>query len=770
MEVRIKRSLLWILLLFSSAKLAAESGWDFLSSHGITIGVALQRYDYDYHNQMIQQVKTALPSGHTRLRMDGSTWEIQMAATPVPGAQDGYDFTCTFRCEAGELAAANVSVWMEFVNWSVEGYLLMPACAYNGNRFESRRIRYSPKLVDSRDYGVDARMIISDVPRLKVAPGLSRLSVRSGDLSAPLVGLYLPEVQQGVLIYTHQATAYGDNGLIFEERRDQRAALLSITAPVVREWQRYFIADNQHESTDVPAHFDRGDSLTLRFRIIAFAAVTTQTIFDHYFATRYDYWPSNEIKCSFPLSSCFGVQMKKFNEQNFVPAHGYYSVGLRENFLQDWQIGWTGGMISTYPLLFAGSEVTRQNVLRNFDWLFPDGLCPAGFFWDAGEKGTIWYGGDIRKANTRDWHLIRKSCDAIYYICKQMMLMEKMGLPIKSEWRDGTFKAVTALKRLWNRYGQFGQFINSQSGVIEVGGSTSAALAPAALVLAGRFFHDSTCIWLAAQSADSMYRKYVTRGITCGGPGDALQNPDSESSYAMLESFMLLYEHTQDSVWLTRAKEMAHQFATWVMPYDYQFPPQSFMGRLGLQTTGTVWANTQNKHAAPGICTYSGIALLRLFRASSDVRYLYLLRDIVRTLPQYLSHPLRPLPDMPEGWVSERINTTDWLEGIGEPFLGSTWAETALMLSYVELPGLYVVPEKDLVICFDQLVTQNSHSDPQQFQFDLSNPTATEAQVRLWIEHSSALKSPLEENYLFSAMNIPVESGETKTLSFNKEF
>ncbi len=99
--------------------------------------------------------------------------------------------------------------------------------------------------------------------------------------------------------------------------------------------------------------------------------------------------------------------------------HGYYSVGPRTNFLQDWQIGWTGGMISTYPLLFAGGEQTRRNVLRNFDWLFPDGISPSGFFWDAGANGTEWIGGDIRKPHTGNWHLIRKSGDAVFFIVKQ---------------------------------------------------------------------------------------------------------------------------------------------------------------------------------------------------------------------------------------------------------------------------------------------------------------------------------------------------------------
>ena len=62
------------------------------------------------------------------------------------------------------------------------------------------------------------------------------------------------------------------------------------------------------------------------------------------------------------------IQEDKFNRQNIEPNYGYYSVGQRDNYCQDWQIGWVGGMMSTYPLLIAGNEQSKANVIRNFDW------------------------------------------------------------------------------------------------------------------------------------------------------------------------------------------------------------------------------------------------------------------------------------------------------------------------------------------------------------------------------------------------------------------
>jgi hypothetical protein len=273
---------------------------------------------------------------------------------------------------------------------------------------------------------------------------------------------------------------------------------------------------------------------------------------------------------------------------------------------------------------------------------------------------------------------------------------------------------------------------------------------------------------VALASAEYYYLNYVKKGITCGGPGDAMQNPDSESSYAMLESFILLYESTRDTKWLKRSEEMANQFTSWVMPYDYQFPESSALGELGVQTTGMVAANTQNKHGAPGICTHSGIALWRLFRATGNQRYMELLRDIARVMPQYLSHPIRPIEKMKIGWMSERVSTTDWLEGIGELMYGSTWAETSLMLSYIELPGIYLQPDKSYLCVIDNVNAQIIHQNAKSLTLKLTNPTMAKADVKLFVESSAQAAGPLGENALLKCRTISLNPQETKEIILKK--
>jgi len=743
---------------------------DCLKKSQCKASVRFTSYDYNFYSKPRQFL--SLPVNEPDLKqeahfMDG-TWQVDYQATVPLDRPDGLEVDFHFKLKKGSSPQTSVTIDFAFNNWSKSNYVLMPGATYNGNRFESRRIRYSPKLLDSRDIGPDVPMIISDVPRLNINDGPSRIQERSGSMSVPAIGFQSDSTKSGFWLLTHQSTKFGDTGIGIEESRDRKSAVISLTIPVVRENYQYFIADNQAASKDKAPDFKAGDEFTIRFRLYHFTSPHIQGLYDRFAEIRKDIVSNTKLKPFIPFSSCFSVQETKFNEQNWVDEYGYYSVGMRENFLQDWQIGWTGGMISTYPLLFAGSEISKQHVIRNFDWLFPNGICPAGFFWDSGEKGTKWIGGDIRKPNARNWHLVRKSGDGLYYILKQFLLMKKENIQIKPEWEKGAKTVANAFVKLWDKWGQFGNFIDSQTGDVVVGGSTSGAIIPAALVMATEYFKNPEYQRVAQVSAEYYYDNFIQKGITCGGPGDAMQNPDSESSYAMLESFMLLYESTLDQKWLKMAEEMANQFTTWVMPYNYQFPASSALGKLGVQTIGIVGANTQNRHGAPGICTHSGIALWRLFRATGNIRYMNLLRDIAFVMPQYLSHPLHPIEKMKIGWMSERVSTTDWLEGIGELMYGSTWAETSLMLTYIELPGVYIQPDKSLVCVLDNIEAQIIQDKPKMLKINFTNPTQAMAVVRLFIESSGQAKIPLGENALWNGTTIKLKPGESRTMNFKK--
>ena len=736
-----------------------------------SLRAALRQFDSARQNILTNSATTDLQRDDVEgINLAGSSWQITSAIESVRQNFSGQNAQITFRCHKGRLPQAALAVELEFANWSPENYVLLPAAAYCGNRFLSRKIPYSPKLYFVQDIGPDKPMIITDVPRLNLGEGVSRIQERSGSMSVPCIGFHDAKRKRGFLLFTKQGNELGDYGLGIEETRDRKRAIISITSPVVRELHNYRICDNQFPSLDQPRDFKAGDEVKIEFRIYEFAAPKLQDFFDKFSEIRKELFPPAVPKPALPFSACFELQEKKFNRDNFVPKHGYYSVGLRENCLQDWQIGWTGGMISTYPLLFAGNAKTRKNVICNFDWLFPNGIAPSGFFWDAGANGTQWIGGDIRKPHTSNWHLIRKSGDGVFFIIKQFLLMKKLGFAVKPAWRKGVKRVCDALVKLWEKNGQFGQFVHSLNGEICVGGSTSGAIIPAALVLAADYFGEKKYLTVAEAAAEKFYREFTVKGLSCGGPGDACQNSDSESWYSLIESYVAIFEATGKKIWLTRASETSRQFSTWVVAYDFQFPKKSTFAKAGIRTTGSVYANTQNKHSAPGLCTFSGLTLLKLFRATGDRFHLDMLRDIAFGLPQYLPHPLKPLGDAKPGWMCERVNMTDWEgpERIGETLKMTTWAETSLMLTTIEIPGLYVQPDKSLAVAFDNITAEIVAESAKEISVRIANPTPAPATVKIFSESSRAAKIPLPENYLFGCDTVKLRAGEGKTITFPK--
>ncbi|MDP4241102.1 MAG: hypothetical protein Q8904_16695, partial [Bacteroidota bacterium] len=496
---------------------------DWLKNNNCTLSARINRYDNQRYNLLINQTQKTLGAKVVEMSFQGSKWQITSKALKVPGKDNAVDFEITFNCLGGTLSQGSLSVDLDLSSWSEKNYVLLPAAAYNGNRYQWRKLRYSPKLYEVQDIGPDKPIIITDVPKLNESGGFSRIQERSGSMSVPSIGFQSNTTQKGLWLLTQQGNTLGDYGINIEETRKRDKATISITSPIVREQYCYMLCDAHYPSFDKPGDFKAGDTVTIKLRLYGFKASTVQPLFDKFVLIRKDFSQGNLLKNSLPYSACMQLLEEKFNKENFVTKYGYYSVGLRENFLQDWQIGWTGGMISTYPLLFSGNEQTRQNVIRNFDWLFPNGISPSGFFWDSGKDGTIWYGGDIRKPQTKNWHLIRKSGDAVFYIVKQFMLMEKMGITVKPGWKAGIKRVCDAFVKLWNNNNQFGQFVDSNTGEIIVGGSTGAAIVPGALALASQYYNDPEYLTIAEKAAEYFYQNFVCKGITCGAPGDALQ-------------------------------------------------------------------------------------------------------------------------------------------------------------------------------------------------------------------------------------------------------
>jgi hypothetical protein len=718
---------------------------------------------------------------------EGAKWKVKLDVLEVQDNEHAIDFNLTFKLVEGISKETNVGVNFAFAEWSRENYVLMPAAVYNGNRFPSRKLKYPP-LVEDKDIGVNAPNVISDVPKLNIEEGESGIQLLTGDMATPTIGFYSPGLQKGFFMLTHQNTEYGESSTSIEENEDRSRAVINMSAPGVRKNFKYTMCTTKSPSDDRGADFNKGDDITLKFRIYVFECESIQSLFDYFVDIRKDLSGPGTMYHGLPFSSAWRIQEDKYNKFNWEDKHGYFSIGHRENIYQNWQIGWVGGMICTHPLLFEGSDISKERALKNFDFVFNYGMSPSGFFKSVGD-GDNWYSDSFRDIINERWHLIRKSSDALYYILKQLMLMEKDDFRIKgsrvkvpSLWKSGIKRCADAFVTLWEKYGQFGQFVHEETGEIIVGGSASAGVAPAGLALAWQYFGDEKYLDTAKISAEYLYENFVKKGYTTGGPGEAVQCPDSESAFGLLESYTVLFEATGEEKWLAMAKDTANQCFTWCVSYDFNFPKNSSFGKLDMHTLGSVYANAQNKHSAPGVCTHSGVSLFKLYRATGDEKYLELIKEIAHNLTQYLSREDRPIESwdinpatgekqlMAPGVMCERVNMCDWegKKNVGEVFNGSCWCEVSNMLSYVEIPGLYVQTDTGFFSAIDHVDVTLVNRLEGKVTLKVYNPTKFKACVRVFVENSKEMKKILGQNALWGTTVIALEPGEDKEFTFKQ--
>jgi hypothetical protein len=737
---------------------------DMANNHGI-ISARINQYDASRFNYLIGRKSVEIVASTESLEFEGTKWQITKEIKPLE--KDGkYEVTVYFNCLSGEVTNASVSVDFNFNDWSKENYVLMPAAVYNGNRYPAVVMDYMPFFNDPSQLGLKNPILLSDQPRLNYHDGFSRIQERSGSMSIPCLGFRSEKSKSGFFLSFKQAGDYGDYGIDIEENNARNIATITLTSPVVREIQRHWQCRmDEVPSTDKTASFKAGDKTKISFIVDFFKCPGIQTLFDELADLRTKNYPSAEKPDLIPFSAIFPIQEKKFNSENWREA-GYYAVGVTNDFFQDWQIGWVGGMMTTLPLLAEGSKETRERVLKNFDWLFPNGISPSGYYYDIGYKGKF-KGAFPNKALGKDLHLVRKNADATYYIFKQFDLMQKLNIPVKESWREGNLRALNAQIKTWEKYGQLGQFVNQQNGELIVGNTTSAGIFPASLCAAYRQTGDKRYLVIAEAIGEYYYKNFITRGISCGGPGDAMQSFDSESSYGLLEGMVELYETTLDKKWLIRSEEMAHQFASWIVAYDFKFPPNTAHQKLDIRTTGGVYANTQNKTAPGGICTHSGLALLKLYRASKDVFYINLLRDIAHAIPQFMSWKEHLQPGFHDGWISERCDLNDWLEGIGETYAYSCWAETSMLLTIVELPGVYVDLDSKKVFSMDHVEATLNEADNGIASLSLYNPTKYDAKVKVLAESKEQAQKPLGLNGFLNWPKVDVPAGQKVTIKLN---
>ena len=728
---------------------------------------------------------TVRPGHAASAAFAGASWALRVDLTASsPGATR---FRFEARITAGRAERVAAGLVFPLTSWSAANYVLIPGAVYAGNRFDALRRPYPPVMRDIGQRGDRPLLDIGDIPRLTLGPGRSHLDQTTLDAAVPGIGIRFADRSTGALWLAPRTATGHTIGLevIENDTRDAAEVILLCPGflhplpdePDARPTIGNLTGAHLHPENPLPADLETGDAIAFEIEWREFPCADNHDLFAAIFAHRTALFseaarPLPEV---LPFSAAWDLLEAKHNAANWNEAASLYQVGLpwlapkdSDQASQFWQNGWCGGGIASFALGCAGAETSRERASRNLGFVLREGIAASGLFkavmspsgeWKGDGFGVDGFGAPLA--------LTRRQGDTLLFVLRHL---HQLGTRASAEWRLAARRSASALCDLWEREGEFGFLIDYENARVAVRGSTSGALIPAALALASRMFDETRFLTTALQAAASYRDHDLAWGVTTGGPGDAVQAPDGESIFGLIESFITLHEITGDVIWRAAAVHACHQAASWVISFPIEFPPGSALGKLGLDARGTMIANAQNKCGVPGICTLSGEGILRTFRATGDVALLDLLREIAHALPQFVSRndrpiPARitwghPLPTLPEGWICERVNLTpSWPEPLGEQAAYSCWCEVALMLTWCDLPGIYAQPETGLLRALDHV--QAEWADAARSAIRIKNPTAFPARVRVLVENLANASRPLPPNFALALPIVEVAAGAT---------
>ncbi len=699
-----------------------------------------------------------------RISIDGAEWQYLLATTKKSSQKDALDISVTFKLLKGEMKSAGVAIAFDFNNWSTGNYTLIPASIYNGNRNKIEKRGYCTGYDQEDFYNKNIPQITTELPQLSPLPDVaSKIEVSSCNSATPALCFFSPLYKRAFMALTEQGIRKGeqiiDNGFVIEESRNRTKASLIITAPGVRERKPEFIGFGS--SPDRGMDWKTGDKITMHLIVYSFKTDGIPGLLDKFMTERKVVTGPNYPRNLVPFSEVIKIMTRQIDKRWLEkPDYQYYCPENSEKIC----IGWIGGLMNTFPMLVLNDDLHRDRVVKTLNFALPAVVGKSGYFLAAMNPD--------RKASGRDWFpdqpivLTRQNADALFWLMKQFMVLKAQGnsAAIEPEWEQAVNHLAQAFVNTWKKQGQWGNYLNHETGEIAVFNTTSGATAIGGLALASQWFNNPEFMVIAQEAANYYYQHdFVQKGFTYGACSDILQNADSETAAGLMTSLMVLYETSGNKKWLEMSRNVANLAATWVVSYDYELPKETELAQLNAKLAGAIWASTQNKHGAPGFCTSSGDPLFKIYRATGDHRYSDLMYDIVHAWAEGMK---------PSGAITERLTycDADNRGSRGGSEFGSTgWNELNGILMAMELPGIYLRTDKNELVVFDHVKAKIESRDKTGVVIQILNPTKYDARITILAENSDQAQKPLGITAFASWPSVSVNKGKLITVKISSD-
>lgn len=682
--------------------------------------------------------------------LNGAIWNIQIQEQKESNNPEALDLEVTFQLTKGKMESAGVAVEFTFDNWSTENYIMAPASVYDGNRFRILPVGYPPYIYDEKDKPLDMPVTVTNIMHLNNDGTSSSIEMLTGNCSTPMMSFYDKKKQCGFILLTEQDTRLGNSGMIIREDPVNKTISFAVTAPGVREYK--YVGCNTVKSDDKGADWSAGDQVALRMKLYTFKAKDMNAFYEYVFDVRKALTGQNEYRNIAPFSAISDIILSHHDEYKWYDdgKHAYIcNKPESDSPFGHVQTGWSGIPVYAYPQVLKPTPLRIDRVIKSLEYL---STCAGktGLIYAMSKRGEFFGDNFDDMSKVRSVAMTRRSGLVLYLGLQQLELLKKQDAISEKtgkQLEEFFFELAGGLVDLFDKYGEFGQFVDVESGELDINGST-AGICIGGLAQAYSYFHTSEFLETAEKAARFYVTNHLAEGYSGGGPAEILQAPDSESTAELAESLIVLYEITGKKEWLDMAAFAAYHFSTWVVSYNYKFPQGCDMERVGANVAGSVWASVQNDHSAPGIYILSGDFLLKLYRATGDERFMELLKDIAHNVVHYTTTETNPIgKGSKPGSVSERVNLSDWegVGGIGNIGGGDSnmaW-ETVTLLSVLQNPGIYLLTDDDYIEVFDHVNAKVIERTADTIILEIENPTVYDAEVSVFAESKQDRLQPL---------------------------
>ena len=177
-----------------------------------------------------------------------------------------------------------------WVKWTLhapidETYIMIPACAYDGNRFDISYVRYAPYITDWEMPRKPNRPVVTtNIHHLYKNGADSRIDILSGETSSPMIGYWDSVKKEGHLYLADPSTPLGETGFSVRESPTNRICTFVISAPGIRSTKYTVCRSRRQDCGDRALDIKKDTEVTFGVSVVNFKAENI----DEFFARAFD--------------------------------------------------------------------------------------------------------------------------------------------------------------------------------------------------------------------------------------------------------------------------------------------------------------------------------------------------------------------------------------------------------------------------------------------------------------------------------------------------